>query len=380
MEYYVYSNQKKLRCGYTTGSCATGAATAAARMLLRQEVVKMVDVDTPKGIQLHLDIHEPRVTKESASGAVQKDGGDDSDATHGILIFATARMIDKGVVIDGGFGVGRVTQSGLDQPVGNAAINSVPRQMITNAVTKVMDEEGYHGGMEIIISIPEGEEIAKKTFNPRLGIVGGLSVLGTSGIVEPMSEKALVDTIHTEMSMRSSTGTEYVLVTPGNYGEDYISKNLKGRGDEAVKSSNFIGDTIDMGYEFKFKGMLIVGHIGKLIKIAAGVMNTHSRYADGRREAMVTAALQAGASRELMLRLCDAVTTDQGLAMLEEENLLEPTMQIIMERIEYHLERRACDGMTIGAITFSNKFGFLGQTSKADWLIEQITKEKVENK
>ena len=222
---YVIKQNKRLRCGYTTGSCAAGAAKAAALMLFSRHPVRQVSLMTPKGMELNLEILDISMEEGAVSCAVRKDGGDDPDATHGVLVYARVSVSKTpGISIDGGQGVGRVTRKGLQEPVGEAAINPVPRQMIREAVEKVCRDFEYGGGMSVVISIPEGVEIAKKTFNPRLGIEGGISVLGTSGIVVPMSEAALIASIRAEMSMLTASGHEYLIVTPGNYGETFTEK------------------------------------------------------------------------------------------------------------------------------------------------------------
>ena len=223
MEEYIVKDGKKLRLGYTTGSCAAAAAKAATWMLLSGRRKERISLLTPKGIRLELSVEEIQMEADAVSCAIRKDSGDDPDATRGTLVFARARRTDApGVTIDGGQGVGRVTKRGLDQPVGAAAINSVPRRMIRENVEEVCRALDYPGGIEILVSVPEGEALARKTFNPRLGIVGGISILGTTGIVEPMSEQALVDTIRVELRQRRESGADYVLLTPGNYGADFI--------------------------------------------------------------------------------------------------------------------------------------------------------------
>ncbi len=223
MEQYVTKDGKRLRLGYTTGSCAAAAAKAAAWMLLTGRPLETIGLTTPKGIRLELAVREIHISPEEASCAIEKDGGDDPDITKGTLIYATVRPDPHpGIHIDGGLGIGRVTKPGLDQPVGNAAINSVPRQMIRENVEEVASAVDYRGGLSVVIWAPEGERLAQKTFNPRLGIQGGISILGTTGIVEPMSEKALVDTIRVELRQRREQGHDYVLLTPGNYGSDFI--------------------------------------------------------------------------------------------------------------------------------------------------------------
>lgn len=371
-EQYVFKDQKKLRCGYTTGSCAAAAAKAATAMLLSDGCVSEVSLHTPKGTVLQLQVLDIKRTKEQVSCAIQKDSGDDADVTNGILIYASVMRQQGDITIEGGIGVGRVTKSGLDQPIGQAAINTVPRKMIREAVIEEIDTYGYEGGIQVMISIPEGVEIAKRTFNHRLGIEGGISVLGTSGIVEPMSEQALVDTIRTEIKMQSINGNYNLLITPGNYGADFLKDVLHIDIEKAIKCSNFIGDTIDLAYEYQIKSLLLVGHIGKLVKVGAGIMNTHSRMADGRMEVLCSCAIRAGAKSEVANQILNCITTDEAIAILQEAQIAEDTMAILMEKIEFYLQHRAYEGLEIAAITFSNRYGILGSTSKAkDLLLQQ---------
>lgn len=372
---YVYKNQKKLRCGYTTGTCAAAAAKAAAWMLLTGECKKEVPVKLPSGVLLTLQVHDMQREAEAVRCAVQKDSGDDPDVTDGMRIYAAVQKCEQGIAIEGGEGVGRVTRKGLPCPVGMAAINPVPLLMIEKAVREAADACDYEGGLSVVISVPGGAEIAKKTFNPQLGIEGGISILGTSGIVEPMSEQALLDTIRTQMQMHRADGREWLLVTPGNYGQDFLQGKLHISTEYSIKCSNFIGDTIDMGCEMKAKGMLFVGHIGKLAKLGAGVMNTHSRMADARMETLACCALLAGGSAALAKEILSCVTTDAALEYLKKSDMLESTMHRLMERIEQHLKYRAGGAMEIGAVVFSNEWGILGKTKQADMLLSQIQKE-----
>ena len=295
MEEYVIKDGKRLRLGYTTGSCAAAAAKAAAWMLLTGHEKRTIDLLTPKGVALTLDVLEITRTPDTVSCAIRKDSGDDPDVTHDTLVFAAVQRTETpGVTIDGGAGVGRVTKRGLDQPVGAAAINSVPRRMIRENVEEVMRLCDYRGGLAVMISVPEGEALAKKTFNPRLGIVGGISILGTTGIVEPMSEQALVDTIHVELRQRRVNGADYVLLTPGNYGADFIRASIGLDPRTAVLTSNFIGDALEHCRTLGFRGALLVGHIGKLVKLAGGMWNTHSKCGDCRMELIAAHAAALG--------------------------------------------------------------------------------------
>ena len=376
-DYYVIKNNKKLRYGYTTGSCAAAAAKAAARMLLTGETVENIDLMTPKGILLHLEILDIHKGEEEVSCAVRKDGGDDPDATHGLLVYAAVRKKkESGVTIDGGKGVGRVTKRGLEQPVGAAAINRTPRAMITEAVEDIADAFGYTEGFTVVISIPGGEEVAKKTFNPRLGILGGISVLGTSGIVVPMSEDALIASIHAEMRLRKENGGDYLLITPGNYGAAFVSSYPDVDVENSVKCSNYVGETLDYAVNLGIRGILFVADIGKFIKVSGGIMNTHSRCADSRAELMTAAAIRAGADLETAKQLLETITTVEAIGILKEKGLLEKTMAEILPRIHYYLQHRIGEAFPTETILFSNEYGFLGETAGAQEMLKHFRKDK----
>jgi len=377
MDSFITKDGKKLRRGYTTGSCAAAASKAAAMMLLGGTVLETVYLMTPRGIGLTLTVHDIVCGEEFVSCGIVKDSGDDPDVTNGMTVYSLVEKTDEPheIRIDGGEGIGRVTKPGLDQPVGNAAINSTPRRMITEELRQVCEDYGYSGGLRVTISAPAGVEIAKKTFNPRLGIVGGLSILGTTGIVEPMSDEAVVETIRTELSMRAASGKTVVLFTPGNYGADYIKNELHIDPEIAVTTSNFIGDAFALAAESGFRGALLVGHIGKLIKVAGGMFNTHSRWGDCRMEIFASHAGMCGASAEVVRKIMDSAMTDDMLAILEEAGLRQTVMASVMERMHFHLTHRSVGSMTVGAATFSNVHGILGKTADADQLLEQIRKE-----
>lgn len=360
LRHYITKGGKTMRCGYTTGSCAAGAARAATEMLLTGAPVEAVELLTPKGIRLTLEILNGEIGPDFARCAVRKDSGDDPDITNGILIYAEARRVPEGIVIDGGEGVGRVTKAGLDQPVGAAAINSVPRRMIAEQVEAACAKCGYAGGIAITISIPEGEALARKTFNPRIGIQGGLSVIGTTGIVEPMSNAALVDTIRLELSVLSAGGAKGVLLCPGNYGEVFAREVLGLSMRRQVSTSNFIGDAIEAAVSYGFERILLVGHIGKLVKLGINLSNTHSACGDGRMETLIACALEAGGDLPLLRRILSCVTTDAALEALGEAGLLEPTMQILGRRIQDSLERKVPVGTEIGFICFTNAEPYSG--------------------
>ena len=372
LDYYVRSGQKLLRCGYTTGTCAALAAAGAARRLLTGRPPETLRLVTPQGVAVEVEPAEWAAEHGTARCAVYKDGGDDADITTGHLVVATVTKTASGITIDGGKGVGRVTRPGLDQPVGAAAINHVPRQMIGQAVQAVCEEAGYEGGLSVVISVPDGEELARRTFNPMLGIEGGISILGTSGIVEPMSIQAIVDTIAVEMHQAAVSGARDILLTPGNYGLDFLKETaLIPENVPCVKFSNFVGEALDIAVSEGFQTALLVGHIGKLVKLAGGVMNTHSKWADCRMELFCTHAAICGGTTALCRKLMEAATTDACIALLDETGLRESVLESLLAAIQRHLDHRAGNTMQVGAVMFSNEYGFLGQTETAKKIIEQ---------
>lgn len=380
MNEYQFSQGKNLRCGYTTGSCATAAAKAAATMLLTGERVDSVRIDTPKGIVLNLEPLEVEQKENYVSCAIRKDSGDDPDDTNGILVFARVdKVAEPGVHIEGGLGVGRVTKPGLACAVGGPAINPTPRRMITAEVTSVIEDNAYDGGLAVTISIPEGVEIAKKTFNPRLGIVGGLSVLGTSGIVEPMSEKALIETMYVEMRAQKARGNKNLLVFFGNYGEDFTRDVMQLDLEGAVTCSNFVGELLDYAVFLGFETLLLIGHSGKLVKLAQGVMNTHSKYADCRTELFALEAMFHGASIEVGQEIYGCLTTDEVTKILKRENLFESVIEKVTDKIDFYMQHRVHGKIKTAAFMFSNVYGILGKTKYADALIQLHKKKESKN-
>ena len=372
LDYYVRSGQKLLRCGYTTGTCAALAAAGAARLLLTGLPPETLRLVTPKGVAVEVEPAEWAAEHGTARCAVYKDGGDDADITTGHLVVAAVTKTASGITIDGGKGVGRVTRPGLDQPVGAAAINHVPRRMIGQAVQAVCEEAGYEGGLSVVISVPDGEDLARRTFNPMLGIEGGISILGTSGIVEPMSIQAIVDTIAVEMHQAAVSGARDILLTPGNYGLDFLKETaLIPENVPCVKFSNFVGEALDVAVSEGFQTALLVGHIGKLVKLAGGVMNTHSKWADCRMELFCAHAAVCGGTTALCRDLMEAATTDACIALLDEAGLRERVLESLLAAIQKHLNHRAGDNMQVGAVIFSNEYGLLGQTETAKKIIEQ---------
>ncbi|MGN0170218.1 MAG: cobalt-precorrin-5B (C(1))-methyltransferase CbiD [Lachnospiraceae bacterium] len=369
-----------MRYGFTTGSCAAAASKAAAYMLLSGRKKEEITIKTPKGIPYTTQILCLERTEQQVSCAVKKDGGDDPDVTTGTLIFSRVSIREKEhkkmaaglegtrVFIEGGEGIGRVTKPGLDQPIGSAAINHVPREMIEKEVLEVCDLFDYDGALNVTIFAPAGQKLAEHTFNPRLGIVGGISILGTSGIVEPMSNQALLETIRLELNQRRELGYSYVVVSPGNYGLEFMKQTYGYDLDRSVKCSNYIGETIDMAVEFGFQRMLLAGHIGKLIKVAGGIMNTHSREGDCRMELLTAFGARFGMEQDYSRKILDCVTTQEAVGLLKECGILENVMDYAMERICFYLNKRAKGQMSIDCIMYANEFGELAKSREvAEW-------------
>ena len=397
---YVVQKNERLQCGYTTGSCATAASLAATRMLFTGKICRDVRLLTPKGVSLDLEIVQPVIGEGRASCAVRKFGGDDPDATDGLLIFAEAKQVSRGdaaempvpgmpdtdvatesaqVLIDGGAGVGRVTKPGLEQPIGAAAINRVPRSMITQGVREVCAEFGYTGAIQITVSVRGGEEVAKRTFNPHLGILGGISILGTSGIVVPMSEQALIDSIRIEMRQKVQNGERHLLITPGNYGADFLKGQKQYellRPEHSMKCSNYVGETLDMALQLGVKSILFVSHIGKFIKVSGGIMNTHSAHADCRAELMAAQAMRAGASADTVKQLLTTNTTEEAVGILKESGDLEKTVSEAIRRIQFYLQKHVGGELRTEVVLFSNQYGYLGESMGAEALMELIAAEK----
>lgn len=335
---FVYVDGKKYRRGYTSGSCACGATKAALIMLLEKRNINEVRIGTPKGVDLDLKIDNISREKDWVQCSVKKDGGDDIDATHGMDIFARLELVQADQVPDfrsdldsdylfitSGQGIGRVTKKGLDIRPGRPAINRVPLNMILKVVQETLDEAGldiydYLGGRKILVTIfaPQGQEIAKRTFNSNLGIEGGISIIGTTGIVDPMSDEGWKKTLSAELAIKRAEGRETIILVPGNIGRDIMAKSYGADLDGIVKMSNFIGYMLMETKRLGFKRVIVGGHIGKLIKLSGGITNSHSRVADARREIMVANLALLGAPLELLKEIDACLSTDAMVDMIRK--------------------------------------------------------------
>lgn len=380
MEKFTVKNGKKLKYGFTTGSCAAAAATAAAAMLLSGEKMQEAEITLPSGETVSLPVVDAELKPEQVICAVIKDGGDDPDVTHGARIFAkVSRSQVPGVLLKGGEGVGVVTAKGLQIAEGEAAINPVPRRQITENLRRIAAGCHYdlqEKGLEVVISVPGGAEIAKKTYNPRLGIVGGISILGTTGIVDPMSEKALIDTIKTVIDKAYAENPKRILIAPGNYGRDFCKEVLGLSIDRAVPVSNYMGEALDYIRYKGFEEVLLVGHTGKLIKLAAGIMNTHSSCADGRMEVIGVHSALCGADTETVKGIMQCITTDQAFDLLKEKPYYEAVKASILEKVMYHLAFRLKQTIRIETVLFTGDRNHVIKSAGADALAALIRKDE----
>lgn len=369
---YIYSGNKKLRLGYTTGTCAAAGTAACLKMIFEKEIPDVIMFTVPAGKTIPIEIRDSVFSADSASCSVIKDGGDDIDATDGLSIVTQIRLTNKNIKIMGGPGVGTVTKNGLGIPIGEAAINKIPKQMIMNSVKDAFSKYSYTGGAEITISVPGGEKAAEKTFNSNLGIEGGISILGTTGIVEPMSEKAVIESIKAEINVVYNEFGKFIAMTPGNYGETYIRNKTDIPVYKTVKISNFVGEAIDHSVAIGIKGILLIGHIGKFVKLAGGVMNTHSRYADCRFEIMTACAALCGADIKLLRDINSCITADEALEYIFNSEIRKDFLNMLSDKTNKMLNRRAGTEINIGAIVYSEKYGELYKTEKAGILSDII--------
>lgn len=372
MDKTIEKNGKELRYGYTSGSCATAATKAALLMFLRQEKQERVEILTPKGWALDLKVYDQAYDKNQASCSVIKDSGDDPDITNGLKIFSKISPSNRpGISFVAGEGVGQVTAKGLSIPPGQPAINPVPRKMmeaVVEEVLKACESRQKYRGWQIEIAIPQGKELAKRTFNPKLGIEGGLSIIGTSGIVEPMSEEALKASLKLELAVLRAKEIEEIIFVPGNYGKDF-SRELGLPQDRLIKTSNYIGFMLDQAEGLAIKKILMVGHLGKLVKVAGGIFNTHSSVADGRLEILAAHAGILGASQDQIIKIMESRTTDQAVDSLLK---LPDYFNHLADQVKEKASGRVINTIEIEVILFSKIHGFLGESKGAKKMREAL--------
>ena len=379
MEEYVYIDGKKYRRGYTTGSCATAASKAATYMLLTKKKIKTINIDTPKGIPLTLDVQNISLNNDYVECSIKKDGGDDIDATHTMDIYAKAEIIyrenGEDIIVCGGYGIGVVTKKGLSVEVGKAAINPTPMKMINYEIRKVIGEDisatlGEGKSLKITISAPKGEEIAKKTFNPRLGIIGGISIIGTTGIVEPMSDEGWKKSLSIELKMKKEQGLDKIILVPGNHGEQFIREKLNLDMKYVVRTSNFIGYMLKEAQRMGYKKILMAGHIGKFIKLSAGIFNTHSKVADDRSEILISNLALMKAPYDLLEKINECLTAEEAVEVINENNYTE-FYDKVSNKCRYKVKQYLGDDDTeVEVIMFSMDKTLLGKSDNTDSLVE----------
>ncbi len=354
MELYVQKNGKILRRGYTTGTCAAVAAKAAVNMLFSGDAgkVEAFDVTLPMGEKVILPVANSELVKDTARCCVVKDAGDDHDVTNKAQICAAARRAKSGVIIKGGEGIGVVTKPGLRVGVGEPAINPAPQKMIFEGIKEVLPDGE---GVEVTIYVPKGEELAKRTMNEKLGIVGGISIIGTTGIVEPRSEEAFMTSLVPQIDIALAKGYAEVVLTPGRVGElNALSRGIPE--DAIILIGNFIGFMLNECVKKGVKNVLLFGHLSKLTKVAAGFFDTHSKVADARIETIAAHATSSGADKHIVERIVSANTAEHAMEILRENGLLCVFDSIAMEaaaRASEHVDGRM--GMSVALISLNGE-------------------------
>lgn len=375
-----WHKRKNVRKGYTTGSCATAAARIAALMILRQQIIEQISLTTSAGITLFLPVEHPLIEGQQATAAICTNGGNDIDATHNMLIYARVSLNDSGVItIDGGEGIGRITRAGLGLHVGTAAMHKTSRQAIESAVRDVI---GSARGADVVIFAPEGEKRACKTYNARLGIEGGISIIGTRDSVNPMSAESWKRALAIELETKRTLGLEQIILAPGNSltlssdEERLVEENLSISADHAAAMSNFVGYMLQECVRLGFRHVVLVGDAGKLAKIAAGIFHTHSHVADCQREVLIANLALLGAPFEMLYAVEQCTTTETAIDLIIErgwqsvfELIAKKICQRINEMLRFSHNRPVCD-----AVLFSLDNHFLGANRPIHDILADFTR------
>jgi cobalt-precorrin-5B (C1)-methyltransferase len=343
------TKKRNLRSGITTGASAAAAAQAAVIKLFGGEAIQAAKIINPKGQEIIVPIKEVLSGEGYIKAVVIKDGGDDPDVTNGLEIVVTVARIDDEIIITGGTGVGIVTKPGMQVPIGEPAINPVPRQMIIDAVKSYIPEGA---GVKIEVSVPKGEETARKTLNPKLGIIGGISILGTTGIVEPMSEEALKRSLVPQVEIAKALGYTTVCLTPGRLGEKWVTGILGIPSDAVILMSNFVGFLLRTCAEKGMKSVLLAGHHSKLTKVAAGCFQTHNKVSDGRLETLAAHAALMGAGPEVVKALLEANTSEEALGILRSAGYDE-VMSMVADRAAKRAGEHVFGELKVGVAMFT---------------------------
>lgn len=355
--------RKEMKSGYTTGSCAA-AGTKAALLALQGNVVKEVELHALSGELLHIPIESVEFTVDGAKAEVIKNGGDDPDITHGASVF-TEVVINpqsKTVNFHAGLGIGIVTQPGLSVEPGQPAINPGPRKMMTQVVQELLPQGC---GCDITVSIPKGIELAKKTLNPILGIEGGISVIGTTGIVRPMSEEGFKNSLTPQISVAKANGYNDIVFVPGKIGEN-IAKALSLPSKALIQTSNFIGHMLEFAVDEEIKSVLLFGHLGKLVKVAGGIFYTHSKIADARLEIMASYAAMLGMDSTGVKEIFSVKTTEAAMPIIEKYGLVEKGYyDLLAQRASLRSQQHVFNAFTVGTVIVTLKGEILGMDDNA---------------
>ena len=352
---------KELRGGYTTGACMA-AGVKAALLYEKGEKCDTLELKALDDTVLTIPVKAVRQTEEGICAEIIKDAGDDPDITNGVSVFTTVRHLPQGsgIVFRAGEGIGTVTKPGLSVPVGEPSINPGPRKLTQNVVEEVL---GVGADLEVTVSIPAGKELCKQTLNPVLGVVGGISVVGTTGVLRPMSEEGFKNSLVPQIDVALAAGLDTQVFVPGKIGETLAVKH--GIPKEAiVQTSNFIGFMLEAAAERGVKRVLLFGHIGKLAKVAAGVFYTHNRIGDARLEAIGAYAAAAGMPAEGIQRILNATTTEDALTVLEEYKYMH-VCNTLAERASARAERFIFNKLTVGTVLATMQGTILGMDEHA---------------
>jgi len=360
--------RRVLKYGNTTGAYATAAAKAAVIALLDKPVDR-VGIPSPLGIRFELFIREcKKLSEDTAIAYAIKNAGEDVDVTDKIVISAGVKLTSTGRInIKGGKGVGVVTKGGLPVSVGEAAINPTPRKMIEQAIREVLPKEK---GVEVTISVPNGETVAKRTQNKKLGIVGGISILGTTGVVRPLSIKAYRSSLVPALEVALAQNYEQIFLVPGNIGEKLAKKVFAVPEDSIIQTGDFMGYMLEKAVEKGAEKIVIFGHPGKLVKLAAGIFNTHHKKGDARMEVIAAYAGVAGANTELIQTIIESNTTEEAIKFLEPANLVEQTFDQIAEQVYLRTSEKIENKAEIKVIIVSIDGTILGTSKTARSMIK----------
>jgi len=322
--------------GITTGSAATAAALAA--LLSIEGEVSSVNIKTPMG---YLDIsvkNSSKINNYSGRASVVKMPYHDPDVTINMEVEVEVQLQDEpGIIIRGGEGVGRVTKPGLQLPVGEVAINPIPREMIRSNLEDALPPGK---GADVLIKVPLGREIAKRTMNPRLGIVDGISILGTTGIARSMNSESFQKAKKCQLDVALAEGYHELVFVPGNIGEKLAQKLLQVEDDQIIQMGNLVGYMLEQAKEMGVSNLILLGHAGKLVKIAGGIFQTEHRLADARREIITTHTGLMGCKKELLEQIYHSNTTEDMIGLLERENMVKPVFNSIAQAIEKRCQER----------------------------------------